>query len=101
MTIDDSSQDVGDIGKRIAVVELAGFDQGRGDGPVFGATVGSGKQRVLAIELDRTDRSFDCIVVKFDAAVIDEARESLLARDRVSDGFGELDLLADQTELGA
>jgi hypothetical protein len=47
----------------------------RYDSPVYGATVGSGKQRVLAVELDRADRSFNRIVVEFDAAVIDEARE--------------------------
>lgn len=55
MPIDDPGQDVGEVGKRVDVVELAGLDQGRDDSPVFGATVGSGKQRVLAAELDATD----------------------------------------------
>jgi len=55
MTVDDHSQDVGEIGERIDVVDLAGLDQGRDDSPVFGATVGSGKERVLATELDATD----------------------------------------------
>lgn len=72
--VDDPGQDVGEIGERIDVVDLAGFDQGRDDSPVFGATVGSGKQLVLATELDGTDRSFDRIVVELDAAIIDEAR---------------------------
>lgn len=74
MPVDDPGQDVGEIGERIDVVDLAGFNQGGDDRPVFGATVGSGKQCVLATELDATDRSFDCIVVEFDAAVIDKAR---------------------------
>ncbi len=92
MTTDDPGQDVGEIGKRIDVVELAGLDQGRDDRPVFGTTVGSGKQRVLATELDAADRSFDRIVVELDATVIDEARQPLPARESVADGGGELDL---------
>lgn len=74
MPVDDPGQDVSGIGERIDVVELASLDQGRDDSPVFGTAVGSGKQRVLATELDATDGSFDGIVVEFDAAVIDEAR---------------------------
>ena len=74
MTVDDLGQDVGEIGERIDVVDLASLDQGCDDGPMFGAPVGSSKQRVLATELDATDLSFDRVVVEFDAAVIDEAR---------------------------
>lgn len=38
------------------IVELAGFDQGRDDGPVLGATIGAGEQRVFGIERDEADR---------------------------------------------
>jgi hypothetical protein len=55
MPVDDPGQDVGEIGERIDVVELAGLDQGGDDSPVFGTAVGSGEQRVLATELDATD----------------------------------------------
>jgi hypothetical protein len=55
MTVDDPGQDVGEIGKRIDVFELAGLGQGGDDRPVFGSAVGPGKERVLAIELDATD----------------------------------------------
>lgn len=55
MTVDDLRQDVGEIGKRVDVVELASLDQGGDDRPVLGTTVGSGKQRVLATELDAAD----------------------------------------------
>src|SRR5690242_2061720 len=68
---------------------------------MFGTAVGSGKQCVFATELDASDRSFDRVVVEFDSAVIDEARQALPARERVTDGVGELNLLADQSELGA
>ena len=43
MSIDDPGEDVGEIRKRIDVVELAGIDQRRDDNPVFGATVGFGR----------------------------------------------------------
>ena len=56
---------------------------------MFGTAVGSGKQRVLATELDSTDRSFDRIVVEFDTAVINEARQPLPAREGVADGLGD------------
>lgn len=56
MPIDDPGQDVGEIGKPVDVVELAGLDQGREDGPVFGTAVGSSKQRVLATELVKPAR---------------------------------------------
>ena len=55
MPVDDPCEDVGEIGERIDVVDLASLDQGRDDSPVFGAAVASGKQRVLATELDATD----------------------------------------------
>jgi hypothetical protein len=101
MPVDDPGQDIGEIGERIDVVDLTGLDQGRDISPMFGATVGSGKQRVLATELDAADRSFDRVVVEFDAAVIDEARQPPPARERVADSVGKLDLLADESQLGA
>ena len=55
MPVDDPCQDVGEIGERIDVVDLASLDQGCDDGPMFGAPVGSGEQRVLATGLDATD----------------------------------------------
>jgi hypothetical protein len=42
MPVDDPGQDVGEVGKRIDVVELAGLDQGCDDRPVFGTTIGRG-----------------------------------------------------------
>jgi hypothetical protein len=51
--IDELVEDVGDVGLRLDVVELARLDQ-RGDaGPVFGPLVMTSEERVLAIENDR------------------------------------------------
>lgn len=47
---------------------------------MFGTIVGSDKQRR--------------VVVEFDPAVIDEARQTSPVRERVADGGGKLDLLA-------
>ena len=41
------------------------------------------------------------VVVELDTAIIDEARQTLPARERVADGVGKLALLTDQTELCA
>ena len=101
MAVDDPGDDVGEIGLRVDAVELAGLDQRSDDGPVLGAAVGAGEQSVLAIERDRPDGALDDVVVDLDAAVVEEARQALPARQRVADRLGELGLLADQRELGA
>ena len=68
---------------------------------MLGASVGTREQRVLPVERDRADGALDGVVVEFDAAVIDEARQALPARQGVADGCGQLAFLADQTEFCA
>jgi hypothetical protein len=51
--IDELVEDVGDVGLRLDVVELARLDQRRDAGPVFGPLVMTSEERVLAIENDR------------------------------------------------
>lgn len=75
MAVDDPGKDVAEIGEGLDIVELAGFDQRRDDGPMLGAAVRAGEERVLAVECDRTDGAFDHVAVDLDAAVIDKARE--------------------------
>ena len=94
-------EDVGEVGVRIDVVELAGLDQRGDDRPVLAAAVGAGEERVLAVERDRADGALDGVGVDLDPAVVEEAREALPARERVADRLGELALLADERELGA
>jgi hypothetical protein len=48
--IDELVEDVGDVGLRLDVVELARLDQRRDAGPVFGPLVMTSEERVLAIE---------------------------------------------------
>ena len=68
---------------------------------MFGAAIGAGEQRILPIERDGADRSFDGIVVDLDAPVLDEAGQTFPARQGVADRLGELALLADQAEFCA
>ena len=63
--------------------------------------VRTGEKRVLEIESNGTDCALDDIGVNLDAPVVDEARQSLPARERVADRFRELGLLADQREFFA
>ncbi|MHC2440300.1 hypothetical protein ACVMB0_007675 [Bradyrhizobium sp. USDA 4451] len=79
MAVDDPDEGIGQIGKRIDVIQLTGFDQGGDDGPVLGAAVGACKQRILPVERNRADRALDGVVVELDAAIIDEARQPLPA----------------------
>lgn len=101
MTVYDPRKDICQIPERIDVVQLAGLDQGRDGGPMLGASVGTREQRVLPAERDRADGALDGVVVEFDAAVIDEARQALPARQGVADGRGKLAFLADQAEFCA
>jgi len=68
---------------------------------MLGAAVRPREQRILSVERDRADGSFDGVVVEFDAAVVDEARQAFPARQGVADGIGKFALLADQTKLCA
>lgn len=61
MTIDDSGENIGEIAKRLDVIELCGLDKRGDDPPVFGPGIGACKQRVLAIEGNRPDGSLDSV----------------------------------------
>jgi hypothetical protein len=65
-----------------SIVQLTGLDQRGDSGPVFGAAVRSREQRIFP------GGTFDGIVV-----------ELFPARQGVTDGFGKLALLTDQTKF--
>jgi hypothetical protein len=52
---DDPGQRIGEIAERLDTVELAGLNERRNDGPVFGTAVRAGEECVLAVERDRAD----------------------------------------------
>jgi hypothetical protein len=53
VAVDDPDEGIGQIGKRIDVIQLTGFDQRGDDGPVLGAAVGACEQRILPVERNR------------------------------------------------
>ena len=57
-------------------VEFTGLDQGRDDGPVLCARIVAREERVLSVEGDGADRSFNGIVVEFDAAIVEDKTEA-------------------------
>src|ERR1700722_1576768 len=101
MAVDDLADHIDQVGVRIDAVEFAGLDQRSNDRPVFAAAVGTGEERVLPVQCDWADATFDDIGIDLDATVIDEAGETSPARQRIAGCLGELALLTDQSELGA
>ena len=76
MAVDDAGDDVSEVAVRLDVEELASFNQ-RGDyRPVLGTAVGAGKERILAIERDRSDGALDGVVVDFDPTIFEEQAQT-------------------------
>lgn len=46
------------------------------------------EHRIFPVQRDRTDRALDGVVVELDTAIVDEARQPLPARERITDGSG-------------
>ena len=87
--IDELVEDVGDVGLRLDVVELARLDQRRDAGPVFGPLVMTSEERVLAIENDRADAALDNVGIEFDASVVEEADKPFPMVQAVAEFLGE------------
>ena len=85
---------------RIDTVEFAGFDQ-RSDGrPMLAATIRAGEQRILTVQRNRSDATLHDVGVDLGTAVVEEAGETVPARERITDRLGEFCLLTDQGGLG-
>src|SRR5258708_5657368 len=97
--IDELVEDVGDVGLRLAVVEVAGLDQRRDAGPGFGPLVMTSEERVLAIENDRADAALDAVGVEFDASVVEEADEPFPMVQTIAQVLGEVGLARDARQL--
>ena len=78
----EPGQGFGEPRLRVDAVELAALDEGGDDGPVVAALVGAGEERVLAIESERADRSFDGVGVEIDATIFEEADQAVPATER-------------------
>ena len=89
---------VGEPGLRIDTVQLGGLDEAGDDGPVLTAVIRAGEQRILAVQGNRPDRSFDRVAVEFDAAIVQEPGQSFPAGERRADRLGKTALAADLRE---
>src|SRR6476620_9306293 len=97
--IDQAGEHVGEVGLRVDAVQFAGFDE-RGDaGPVLGALIVTGEERIFAIEDNGTDSSLDGIGIELDATVVEEAGEPVPMMQGVADGIGDDGLARDPREL--
>jgi hypothetical protein len=79
MAVDDLRDGRREKGVGINIVEFASLDQRSDHGPMFCAAIGAGEQRILAIEGDRPDPTFDDLGVNLNAAVVDEAAQPVPA----------------------
>ena len=70
-------------------MQLAGFDERSDAGPVLRPLIVTGEERILAIEHDGADASFDDVGVELDAAVVEEKGELVPMVQGVADGFGD------------
>lgn len=99
MAVDHPLQDVPQIGVGLDVVQLAGRDERADHCPAMSATFAAGEQVGLAAKRDGTDCALDRIGVELDAAVVQEARQAVPARERIADRFSESAAARDQAEL--
>src|SRR5208283_3488 len=77
--IGDARQDLAQVRFRIESVEFRRADQTVDGGGALAARVGAGEQVVLPAQRDHAQRSFGCVVVDFQAAVVSDLRESLVS----------------------
>lgn len=89
MTGDEALQDIGQVGVRFDLVELAGLDEGGDHRPMLGTDVGAGEESVFAIQGNRPDRALDHVGVELNPAVVQEAQQPGPVLQRVADRLGD------------
>ena len=89
MSGDNDAERVGEPGVRIDAAQLAGFDQRGDDGPVLGASVMTGEERILPVQRNRTDCPLNGIVVDLNAAIGQEQLEPVPVFCDVAQCFAE------------
>src|SRR6266702_4011113 len=89
MSVDHAREHVAQVSIGFDAVELAGFNQRAGDCPAFASTVAACEEMVLPAERHRADRTLDRIGVQFNAAIVQEVRQTFPTRERVTDRLGK------------
>lgn len=86
MAVDDRLERFSDVGRRVDVVELAGGDDRREQGPVFCPDFMTGEERIFSGQADWPDGVLDRVGVEVETPIFEEARQPLpmIERKRMS-----------------
>ena len=76
-------------------MKLARLDERGNAGPILRTIIVASEERILAIENQRADASFDDVGVELDAAVVEDAGEPVPMIQAVTDGFCDQGLPGD------
>ncbi len=87
MSVDHPLQHVAQVSIGFDAVELAAFNQRADDCPPFASAVAAGEEMVFPAERHRADCTLDRIGVQFNAAIVQEARQTVPTGERVPDRF--------------
>ena len=85
MVLDQTFDNVAQPSKQLDVVQLCGLDQRCDHRPPVRSAIATREQRILAPECNRSDSSFDWIVVQVDAAVVEKPGQRGPSPERVAD----------------
>lgn len=99
MAVDNGLECFGDVGGRVDVVELAGGDERRKQGPIFGPDLMPGEESILSGQADWPDGILDRVRVELKAPVFEEAGQPLPVIERVADVLGERRTAGDHRQL--
>lgn len=83
-------QNVGQIGGRVDVVELARLDEARNRGPVFGAKIMACEERIFSLQGNRPHAALDRIVIDLQSAVFEKADQSRPVVESVANFLAQL-----------
>ena len=89
VSVDHPREHVTQISVGLDVIKLAGFDQRTEHSPSMTAAITAREEMILSSESNRLNRALDGVRVQFGAAVVQEAGQTMPARQRVPDRFGE------------
>lgn len=99
MAIDHALEHIGDIGIRLDLIELRGFNQRADRGPALSTLIAAREQIVLASQRYGPDRALDGVGIALDTAVVEEPDEPDAAYECITDRLGQLAALQDAREL--
>ena len=97
--IDETGEDIGEIGLALDAVKFATLDQRGKDGPIFGAIIVPGEESILSGERLRAHGPLDDVGVELDAAIIEETDEAVPVIEAIAENLGNLRLARHSGEL--